>query len=297
MSKRTVGNLMLLAAAMIWGAAFVAQTVGMDHVEPFTFQAIRFLIGSVVLLPVIFFMDKKGNRHKPVTKEQKKYLWISGLVCGLILFVACSLQQFGLLYGLPAGKSGFITSLYIILVPIAGLFFGRKVQPWIWVSVVLAIVGLYLLCGDSGFDLGIGEWLTLGCAAAFTFHILWIDKVSPNLDGVRLSSLQFFVCSMISFVAMLLFEKPNWQGILDCWLPICYAGVLSSGVGYTFQIIGQAKTEPTVASLLMSLEAVFAAVFGWLLMKQSLSLLEIIGCLLVFGGVLLAQMPEKQHTL
>ena len=295
MSKRMMGNCMLLLTAMIWGAAFVAQTVGMDYVEPFTFQASRSFLGSLVLLPVIAFMDHKGNEKKPATKEDTRFLLISGLLCGLFLFAACSLQQLGLLYT-TAGKSGFLTSLYIILVPILGLFLRKKVQPWIWISVLLAACGLYLLCGGGAFSLGKGELLTLGCAVAFSFHILVIDRVSPKVDGVRLSCIQFFVCGLLSTIVMFIAETPNWSGILQCWLPIAYAGVLSSGVGYTLQIIGQAHTEPTVASLLMSLESVFAMIFGWILLKQALSLPELLGCAMVFAGVILAQLPGKRSV-
>ena len=295
MSKRMMGNCMLLAAAMIWGAAFVAQTVGMDYVEPFTFQAVRYLLGAIVLLPVIAVMDKKGNPKKPVTKAAKKELLLSGTICGLILFAACSLQQLSLLY-VEAGKAGFITSLYIILVPVVGLFFGNKVKPWVWISVLLALVGSYLLCA-SDMSIGKGELMVLACAVLFTAHILFIDKISPKVDGVRLSSMQFFVASAISIVVMFCTETPNWSSILQCWLPICYAGILSAGVGYTFQIIGQAHTDPTIASLLMSLESVFSMLFGWLLLHQVLSGMEMFGCVLVFAGVILAQLPGKKETL
>lgn len=292
MSKRMFGNLALLLTAMIWGSAFVAQSVGMDYVGPFTFQAARSLLGSLVLLPVIFVMDRRGNEKKPANPAQRKYLLLSGLACGILLFTASAMQQVGLQYT-TAGKSGFLTSLYIILVPLFGLLLGKKVTPWIWISILLAAVGLYLLCGGGAFSLGKGELLTLGCAVAFSFHILLIDRVSPHLDGVRLSCLQFFVCGVISLVFMAFTEKPQLSGLLQCWLPICYAGVLSSGVGYTLQIIGQSKTDPTVASLLMSLESVFSVIFGWLLLHQRLSGPELLGCALVFGGVILAQLPKK----
>ena len=290
-----MGNLMLLLGAMIWGAAFVAQSVGMEYVEPFTFQASRCLLGSLVLLPVIAVLDRRGNEKKPASPADRQFLLLSGLGCGVLLFAACSLQQLGLLYT-TAGKSGFITSLYIILVPIAGLLFHRKVKPWIWGSVALAVARLYLLCGSRDFTIGKGELLTLGCAVAFTFHILLIDRVSPQVDGVRLSCIQFFVCGVISLVFMACLEEPHWDAILQCWLPIGYAGILSSGVAYTFQIIGQAHTEPTVASLLMSLESVFAVIFGWLLLHQALSGPELLGCALVFTGVILAQLPGKQQA-
>lgn len=295
MQKRTFGNTLLLLGAMIWGAAFVAQTVGMEYVEPFTFQACRSFLGSFVLLPVIAVLDQRGNPKKPKTKADRRQLLISGIICGILLFAACSLQQLGLLYT-TAGKSGFITSLYIILVPLIGVLLGKKVNPLIWVSVVLAAIGLFLLCGTQTMAIGKGELLTLGCSVAFAFHILYIDKVSDQVDGVRLSSLQFFVCGVISTVIMALFESPNPQSIAQCWLPICYAGILSSGVAYTFQIVGQAHTDPTTASLLMSLESVFSAVFGWILLNQTMRLREAVGCLVVFCGVLLAQLPMSRRT-
>jgi len=294
MSKRMIGNTMLLLAAMIWGAAFVAQSVGMDYVGPFTFQASRSFLGSLILVPVILFMDKRGNQKKPSSSADKKYLLLSGIGCGLLLFASCSLQQIGLMYT-TAGKSGFITSLYIILVPIMGLFIGKKVLPWVWGSVLLAIIGMYLLCGTGGMQFGKGEWLTLGCSLMFTFHILLIDRVSPRVDGVRLSSLQFLVCGIISSVVMFLTETPTLTGIAQCWLPIAYSGILSYGVAYTFQIIGQSHTEPTIASLLMSLESVFAMLFGWVLINEALSISELLGCALVFSGVVLAQLPDKKQ--
>ncbi|MBP3633012.1 MAG: DMT family transporter [Oscillospiraceae bacterium] len=294
MSKKWIGNLMLLLASMIWGAAFVAQTEAMKYTGPFTFQATRFFLGGLVLLPVIAVMDKRGNPKKPVTKEAKKYQLFAGIICGLILFAACSPQQLGLMLQLPAGKSGFITSLYIILVPIFGLFLGKKLRPWVWLSVALALFGLYMLCGMGGFSLNMGEGLTLICAVAFTFHILFIDHVSPRVDGVRLSCLQFFTCGAISLVIALILEQPGLDSLLRCWLPIAYTGIFSSGVAYTFQIVGQGYTEPTTASLLMSLESVFSAVFGWLLINQALSGWELLGCVLVFAGVLIAQLPERK---
>ena len=292
MSKRWIGNGLLLLRAMIWGAAFVAQSVGMDYLEPFTFQASRCFLGSLVLLPVIAMMDRRGVSRRPVTAEAKKQQLYFGLACGVIIFAACSLQQWGLLYTTP-GKSGFLTSLYIILVPMAGLLFGRRVKPWVWGSVVLAVLGLYLLCGSTDFSLGAGELLTLGSAVAFCFHILVIDRASSQVDGVRLSATQFFICGCLSLVCAFLWETPRWENILACWIPIGYAGIFSSGIGYTFQIIGQAHTEPTVASLLMSLESVFSVIFGWIILRQSLTPTELLGCALVFAGVLISQIPGK----
>ena len=277
---------------MIWGAAFVAQSVGMDYLEPFTFQASRCFLGSLVLPPVIAVMDRRGVSRRPVTAEAKKQQLYFGLACGVIIFAACSLQQWGLLYTTP-GKSGFLTSLYIILVPMAGLLFGRRVKPWVWGSVVLAVLGLYLLCGSTDFSLGAGELLTLGSAVAFCFHILVIDRASSQVDGVRLSATQFFICGCLSLVCAFLWETPRWENILACWIPIGYAGIFSSGIGYTFQIIGQAHTEPTVASLLMSLESVFSVVFGWIILRSALTPAELVGCCLVFAGVIISQLPGK----
>ena len=296
MSKKWIGNIMLFLAAMIWGAAFVAQTKAMDLMQPFTFQASRFFLGGIVLLPVIACMDKKGNVKRPKTPAEKKYQLKCGMICGLILFLACSPQQLGLMLDLPAGKSGFITSLYIILVPVFGLFLKKKVQPWVWISVVLALIGLYMLCGMGSFSLNLGEGLTLLCAIAFTFHIMFIDHVGSKVDGVRMSCTQFFVSGFISLIVALITETPSWSSLIACWLPIAYTGILSSGVAYTLQILGQEKTEPTIASLLMSLEAVFSAIFGWLIIDQSLSWLELGGCALVFIGVVIAQLPGKKQS-
>jgi len=293
MSKQMMGNGMLLLAAMIWGAAFVAQTVGMEYVEPFTFQACRCILGGLVLLPVIAALDKRGNEKKPVTRAQRTYLLLSGVGCGILLFTACSLQQFGLLYT-TAGKSGFITSLYIILVPILGLCLGKKVLPWIWGSVALAIGGLYLLCGMGTFSLNLGEGLTLVCAIAFSFHIMFIDHVGNKVDGIRMSCTQFITAGIVSFIISLIMEDASLSSAAACWLPIAYTGIFSSGVAYTLQILGQARTEPTTASLLMSLESVFSALFGWILIKEQLSPIELVGCALVFIGVIIAQLPEKK---
>lgn len=294
MKKKWIGNILLFAAAMIWGGAFVAQTEAMKFTQPFTFQAARFFLGALVLVPVIAIMDKKGNPKKPETAAQKKHQAFAGTVCGIILFAACSPQQLGLMLDLPAGKSGFITSLYIILVPIFGLFTKKKVRPWVWGSVVLSLFGLYMLCGMGSFSLNWGEGLTLLCAIAFTFHILFIDKMGDTVDGVRMSCMQFFTSGLLSLIVALIIEDPTWDSVRLCWLPIAYTGIFSSGVGYTFQILGQNYTDPTSASLLMSLESVFSAVFGWLIIHQSLSWMELVGCGLVFAGVVISQLPGKE---
>ena len=294
MKKQWVGSVMLLLASMIWGAAFVAQTQAMELMPPFAFQASRFFLGGLVLLPVIAIADKKSISKQPQSRKDKAYQLRCGIICGLILFAACSPQQIGLMLDLPAGKSGFITSLYIILVPIFGLFFKKKVQPWVWVSIALALLGLYMLCGMGTFSMSPGEGLTLICAIAFSFHIMFIDHVGNSVDGIRMSCTQFMTAGAISLIIALILEEPSWSSLAACWLPIAYTGVFSSGVAYTLQILGQARTEPTTASLLMSLEAVFSALFGWLIIDQQLSLLELGGCALVFAGVIIAQLPGKE---
>lgn len=281
---------MLAAAAMIWGSAFVAQSVGMEYVGPFTFQAVRCLLGGLVLLPVIALLGKNAPEKPPAGTG--KGLWTAGLACGGWLFIASSLQQVGLLYT-SAGKSGFITALYVVLVPCVSLFLGKRAPLTVWAGALLAVTALYLLCVKDGFSIGKGELLTLGCALCFTGHILTIDHFSGRVDGVKLSCIQFFVCSALAFIVMLFFEKPSLAAILRCWLPIGYAGVLSCGAGYTFQILGQRDTSPTVASLLMSLESVFAVLFGAVLLHERLTGPEYIGCALMFAAIVLAQLPHK----
>lgn len=294
MSKKTIGNLMLLLAAMIWGASFVAQVVGLEYVGPFTFLAVRSLLGSLVLLPVIAILDKSSISRKPASASDKKTLLTAGCFCGFFLFTACALQQIGLMTT-EAGKGGFLTALYIIMVPIIGLFFRKKVTPWIWLAVVLAVIGLYLLCaGDM--TMGKGEILLLLCAVAFSGHIMVVDHFSPKVDGVRLSCLQFFICGMICLIIALFTEDISLDSIRKCWIPIAYSGILSAGAGYTLQILGQARTEPATASLLMSLESVFSVLFGWLLIHEQLTSAELAGCALVFVGVILAQLPEKKKV-
>ena len=296
MSKQIKGTLLLLLAALIWGSTFVAQDVSMDKIGAFTFQGTRQIIGFFVLLPVIA-LRRKANRdpgHRGNSTEYRKTLLLSGLLCGVILFAACNLQQFGLKYT-TAGKSGFVTALYIVMVPIAGLFFGRKTGKGIWAAVVLAVLGLYLLCVEKGsFSIGLGELLTLGCSLCFTAHILVIDKVSSQVDGVELSALQFLFSGIISVICMFLTETVVWQDVLSCWFPICYAGFLSCGVAYTLQIVAQKDTNPTVASIAMSTESVFAVLSGWLILGDKLSPREGFGCLLMFAGILLAQLPAKK---
>jgi len=293
-----------MLAALIWGAAFTAQSVGMDYVGPFTFNCVRSLIGAVSLLPVALMFNRKkphdiaqttDNTAKPTNKtnHQGKTLIIAGITCGAALFVSSSLQQVGIVYT-TTGKAGFITALYIIIVPILGLFFKRKVSPIVWLSAVVAVAGLYLMCINEGLAVNIGDMLTLLCALGFSIHILMIAHFSPRVDAVKLACTQFFVCSVLSAIPMFLLEKPDFGFILAAWLPLLYAGVLSCGVAYTLQIIGQRDSDPTIASLIMSLESVFAALVGWLVLGEMLSTKEFIGCALVFAAVVLTNLPFRK---
>lgn len=290
-------NILLLLTAIIWGSAFVAQKSGMDYVEPFTFNGIRTFIGGLVLIPVIFFMEKK-NPPEEISREEKtkknKELLIGGICCGLALFAASSLQQFGVSYT-TAGKAGFITTLYVVFVPIISVLLRKKVRPIMWLCVAMGAVGLYLLCmTDASFRLTFGDTLVLLCAVAFAVHILTVDHFSPKMDGIKLSCIQFLTVGIVSMVCMFIFEHPDIHAILDCAVPLLYAGVLSCGLGYTFQVVAQKHAEPTVASLLMSLESVFAVVFGALLLHETMSMRELSGCLIIFIAVIISQLPEKK---
>jgi Permeases of the drug/metabolite transporter (DMT) superfamily len=297
-------NFLLMLAALIWGSAFVAQSVGMDYLGPFSFNCVRSFMGSLVLLPVIWFMDRQkketaehdGQKTEEGTREQnKKVLLSGGLCCGVILTLSTSLQQIGIKYT-TAGKAGFITALYILIVPLLGLILGKKVGNKTWLGVALAVAGMYLLCIKEGFSISYGDFMVLLCALVFSLHILAVDYFSPRVDGIRLSCIQFFVCGCISAVPMLVWEHPEISQIIRAWQPLAYAGVLSSGVAYTLQIVTQKHLNPTVASLLMSLESVFAVLTGWLVLNERLSLKELLGCVLVFTAIILAQLPQKQKS-
>ena len=295
-------SLLLLLTAFIWGVAFVAQSVGGEAVGCFTFNGVRSLIGAVVLLPVIYFLDvqkKKelGEEKFLEQKGDKKTLLLGGICCGVMLCIASNFQQFGISFT-TVGKAGFITAMYILIVPILGLFMKKKVGIKVWLGVVLATIGLYMLCMTSeSFSLSKGDFLVLICAGFFSLHILIIDYFSPKVDGVRMSCIQFFVCGVISTAIAFIFENPSFSSILSGWLPILYAGVLSCGVAYTLQIVGQKNMDPTVASLILSLESVFSVLAGWVILHQTLSVRELFGCVLMFLAIILAQLPEKGNSL
>lgn len=291
--KELKGTAMLLLTAFIWGIAFVAQSDGMNYVGPFTFNCVRMVIGGLVLIPCIFILERmKGSwTEKKVERTNKKYMFIGGILCGIALGAAAALQQIGIQYT-TVGKAGFITAMYIIIVPVLGIFFRRKAGVRVWISVIIAVAGLYLLCMSGSLKLGRGDLLVLLCALVFSVHILLIDYFSPKTDGVKMSCIQFLTAGLISAVPMLLFEKPAVSDITAAWLPILYAGVLSCGVAYTLQVIAQKDADPTVASLVLSLESVFSVLAGWVILGQVLSGREILGCVLMFAAIILAQLPS-----
>lgn len=307
-------SLLLLLTATIWGVSFVAQSVGMEYIGPFTFNAVRNFIGAVVLLPCIAFLSGRksgstpGNGAKAAGQEpsegidfrtklkngEYKTLLTGGVCCGVLLCVASNLQQFGIQYT-TVGKAGFITAMYIVLVPVLGIFLKKKAGLKVWLAVGIAVAGLYLLCMTGGsFSLQKGDLLLLACAVVFSVHILTIDYFSPKVNGVAMSCIQFFVCGLLSAVGMLLFEEPQLAQILEAWVPVLYAGVLSCGVAYTLQIVGQRGMNPTAASLILSLESAVSLLAGWLILGQRLMERELIGCVLMFAAIILVQLPERK---
>ncbi|MBQ8039720.1 MAG: DMT family transporter [Lachnospiraceae bacterium] len=295
MKKQAISAAELLLTAFIWGVAFVAQSVGMDYIGPFTFNCVRCIIGGIVLIPLIIVLRKtdKTNRDEEEIKAYKKNSLIGGICCGICLCTASCFQQFGIMYT-TVGKAGFITALYIIIVPILGIFIGKKVAPIVWVSSVIAVIGFYLLSISGQVSINKGDILVLICAVLFSFHILVIDYFSPKGEGVTISCIQFLTSGIICGILMFIFENPQITDILAAYLPILYAGIMSCGVAYTLQIIGQKNMDPTIASLILSLESVFSALAGWMILGQGLSAKELLGCGLVFVAVLLAQMPQKK---
>ena len=291
--------LILLLTATIWGVAFVAQSVGMDYVQPFTFNGVRSIIGGLVLIPVILVLDRKKKAEEKDYKApgDRKTLILGGICCGVALGIATNLQQFGVMYT-SVGKVGFITACYIIIVPVLSLFLGKKCSPAVAGAVVLAVAGLYLLC-MSGSDRGIqkGDFLVMICSFIFSIHIMIIDYFSPAVDGVKMSCIQFFVCGILSGIPALLLEKPDLTDILAAKVPVLYAGIMSCGVAYTLQIIGQKNMNPTVASLILSLESCISVIAGWLILGQNLNSREILGCILMFGAIILAQLPQKEASV
>ena len=309
MKKQMISAAELLLTAFIWGVAFVAQSVGMNYIGPFTFNCVRSLIGGLVLIPLIFILKKVNKEKEEITvldfgKEalrQEKGLYrkntiLGGICCGFFLAVASSFQQFGIMHT-TVGKAGFITALYIVIVPVLGIFLKKKVRPVVWISSFIAIAGFYMLSISGQVSINKGDILVLVCAILFSLHILVIDYFSPRGDSVAISCIQFLTSGVLCGIGMFAFEQPQMSQILDAYVPVLYAGVMSCGVAYTLQIVGQKNMDPSVASLILSLESVFSALAGWLILKQKLSPKELVGCVLVFAAVLLAQMPQKKTNI
>ena len=308
MSKLQIRNsLLLLLTATVWGMGFVAQSVGMEYVGVFTFTSVRSFIAGIVLIPCIWFLNKINKKEKAETELEdgqstsQKTLLLGGICCGVLLAIASSLQQIGVQYT-TVGKAGFITAFYIIIVPILGIFMKKRCAPTVWIGVVFALAGLYCLCitegaiGGSGALIQKGDFYVFLCALAFSFHILCIDYFSEKTDGVKMACIQFFVCGIITAVPMFLLEQPSLQALLIAWKPVLYAGAVSSGVGYTLQIVGQKGMNPTVASLILSLESVVSVIGGLVILGQMLSRRELIGCVLMFVAIILAQLPERKKA-
>ena len=295
MNKQLKGSIYLVLATLIWGSTFVAQSVGMDHIGPFTFQAVRCFIAVIGLLPVVAISDRKKNDGKTyISRWMDKKLWKAGILCGVPLFLACNLQQLGLV-DTDAGKSAFLTAMYIVIVPLLGIFLKKKPSKMILVSVVLAVAGLYCLSCVGVTSISTGDLLLLGCALMFAVQILCVDIFGISVDPLRLNTIQALVCAALSGIAMLLTETPTWTTIAQCWLPLAYAGILSMGVAYSLQIMGQKHLQPAAASLIMSLESVFAVLCGCLILQERLTNWETVGCVLVFAAVILSQIPDKKN--
>lgn len=291
MKRKLEGIFSLLLATVIWGGAFVAQSAGMDLIGPMTFQTLRCALAVLALLAFIPLMELK-QLDQFWAKWANPRLWKTGILCGLALFVATALQQIGLMYT-DAGKAGFITAMYIVIVPLLGLFFRRRPSPASIAGILIAVVGMYLLCCAGVTRVNVGDLLLMGCAIAFAVQITVVDRSGVGCDSLRLNCVQAMVVTLISALFMLT-ETVDWDLVVSCWLPLGYAGVLSMGAGYSLQIIGQKRLEPTAASMIMSLESVFAVVFGALLLRETMTPWEIAGCILVFTAVIISQLPEKK---
>jgi len=297
MSRRFRAHLFLLTTAFIWGVAFVAQKEAMSYIGPFTFTGVRMLIGGAVLIPVIIFLRKKNliatedEQHiKGITHDPS---FIGGFFCGVALFFAIIFQQIGIVYT-TAGKAGFITALYIIIVPILGIFMKKRVSKIIWLCVILAVAGLYLLCMEGDLTMNKGDLIVLVSAFGYAVHILTVDRFTSQGDPVKISCIQFFVCGALCIPTMLT-EAPSLSALFAAWLPILYASVISCGIAYTLQVVAQRDTTPTITAILLSFESVFAVLMGFLLLSERLSLKQLLGCVLMFAAIIMAQAPEKSN--
>lgn len=285
-------NLLLALAAFIWGIAFVAQSVSMDHIGPWTFTCIRNFIAAATLYILMPLLNKiSGSENK---KTNKKEMWIGGICCGIALAVASMFQQTGIIYT-TVGKAGFLTALYTVIVPILSLFLGKKSKWNVYVAVGISIIGMYFLCMNENFSIAYGDVLVLICALMFAFHIMIVDHFVKGIDGIKLSCIQFLTAGIFCLIPMVVLEKPNLNNIFEAAVPILYAGILSSGAGYTLQIVGQKGADPSIAGMILSLESVFAALAGTLLLHEVLSLRELFGCILVFWAIIFSQIQFRKH--
>lgn len=296
--RNNSGAVFLILAAAIWGTAFVAQTSAAESVESFTFNASRYLLAAAALGVAIGLKYKKSKPEKAQQKISGKKLFIYGAAIGCVLFIASSLQQFGIsvypdnVSNVP-GRSGFLTAMYVVLVPLSAVFFKKKISLQVWIAVVLSVIALWLICLENGFEgIYLGDLLMILCAICFSAHIILIDSVSFKADGLKLSCIQFLTAGTLSLICALIFDNTPIENVAKAWLPILYVGIGSSAIGYTFQIIGQKKTAPAVASILMSLESVFALLGGMAIFSQMPSLREGIGCAVMFAAVILSQIKS-----
>ncbi|MCR4624609.1 MAG: DMT family transporter [Lachnospiraceae bacterium] len=323
-NKKILGNGLLLFTALIWGTAFVFQRVGMEKIEPITFSAARMALAAVMIGAVAYLTRKrkktpadtqdhvdaqapadsqtvteqKESKKESQTESQKEYrknTITGGVICGCLLAVASILQQAGLVYT-TAGKAGFITAMYMLMVPIFGYIIFKKKSSWlVWLAVLLGVVGMYLLCITDGFYLSTGDALEALCAVVFAFHILCCDRFTRKGDSITISAIQFAVATVISTIAAFIAETPSWDGIVSALVPIIYCGIFSGGIGYTLQMVAQKYTEPAIASLLLSMESVFALIAGVILLDESISIRELSGCIIMFAAIILVQLPKRNN--
>lgn len=291
--QRIKGSLILMLTALVWGSGFVAQREGMKLIEANTFNGLRMLIGSLVLLPFALRAERTSDK----ASGNKKLLIISAVICGIVLCAASTIQTWGLKFT-DAGKSGFITAMYMIFVPIISVAIGKKITVKTFCCAAVALFGMYLLClYGADIQVNFGDALTLICALIFSVHILLIDKFVPSVNAIQFSCLQFFVCGVINIIFMFILENPSFEVIKSCAVPILYSGFFACGIGYTLQPIGQRYAEPTTASIIMSLESVFALIFGIILLDEPLSLHELLGCIIMFAAIIFIQLPTRESDI
>ncbi len=286
-------DIILLIAAIIWGFAFVAQRIGMDYVGPFTYNGVRFSLGVLVLLPFLFVSASKNEPLVKVTHPaDRRKIIIGSLMTGLFLFGGVALQQLGLQHT-TAGKAGFITGLYVVFVPIVGLLFGQRSHASMWIGALLSLAGLYLLSMTGGFTIATGDKLVLYCAIIFTFHVLFVAWLSPLMNSLLLAVIQFTICALLNLVIAFAIEPVSLDSVMQAWLPIAYGGILSVGVAYTLQVVAQKTAHPAHASIILSLEAVFAVIGGWLVLHEGITTRMMAGCLLMLAGMVVVQVKGK----